>query len=156
MNPEKTNVSFILNGKKVSCTVSHHTTLLELLRNHFRLTAIKEGCAKGECGACTVFFNEKPINSCLKLAASVSETDSVVTLEGLENDLLMQKIQKSYVEHGAVQCGFCIPGMLINSHFLLSNNPSPSKEEIKKALSGNICRCTGYHKIETAVKKACS
>lgn len=148
------NISFILNNEKVNCEVTAQTTLLELLRQHFRLLAAKEGCGKGECGACTVLMNNQSINSCLKLAASLKETDHIITLEGLKDDALMKKLQDSFVSEGSVQCGFCIPGMLVSSYKLLKNNPTPTPEEIKKGLSGNVCRCTGYQKIEKAVKKA--
>lgn len=155
MKTEKTiEISFSLNGNQVKAEVLPQLTLLELLRRNFRLTAAKEGCGKGECGACTVLLNDQPINSCLKLAASLCPEDRVATIEGLEKDKLMHNIQAAYVSEGAVQCGFCIPGMVMTSYHLLKNNPKPSADQIKKALSGNICRCTGYRKIEAAVKKA--
>ncbi len=147
-------INFSLNGKPVEAEVLPELTLLELLRRNFRLTAAKEGCGKGECGACSVLLNNEPINSCLKLAASLTAEDCVVTVEGLENDKVMSAIQQAYVDEGAVQCGFCIPGMTMTSYYLLKNNPEPDAEEIKHALSGNICRCTGYRKIEAAVKQA--
>ncbi|MBU1109590.1 MAG: (2Fe-2S)-binding protein [Candidatus Riflebacteria bacterium] len=147
-------ISFSLNGNAVETEVSPELTVLEMLRRNFRLTAAKEGCGKGECGACTVMLNEQPINSCIKLAATLNKADSLVSVEGLNEDKLMKNIQDAYVEEGAVQCGFCIPGMTITSHYLLKNNPNPDAHAIKQALSGNICRCTGYRKIEAAVKKA--
>lgn len=145
---------FILNGKRVETEISPAMTVLEMVRRNFRLTAAKEGCGKGECGACTVLLNGEPVNSCLKLAASLSENDNVVTVEGLENDELMQSVQSAFVSEGAVQCGFCIPGMAMTSFNLLKHNPDPTAHQIKQALSGNICRCTGYRKIEAAVSKA--
>jgi carbon-monoxide dehydrogenase small subunit len=145
---------FTLNGKRVETEVSPTMTVLEMVRRNFRLTAAKEGCGKGECGACTLLLNSEPINSCLKLAASLTENDSLVTVEGLENDELMQSVQSSFVNEGAVQCGFCIPGMAMTSYSLLKQNPNPTPHQIKQALSGNICRCTGYRKIEAAVSKA--
>jgi carbon-monoxide dehydrogenase small subunit len=148
------NIKFTLNKETVEAQVSPEMTLLELLRREFKLTAVKEGCGKGECGACTVYFNGKPINSCLMLAGTLSEGDIVETVEGLNADPLMNKIQQAYVEEGAVQCGFCIPGMTISTHYLLAKNPKPSLQEIKQGLAGNICRCTGYRKIEEAVKAA--
>lgn len=155
MNSEnKVKIVFILNGNRVETEVSTGLTVLELIRRNFRLTAAKEGCGKGECGACTVLLNGQPINSCLKLAASLSETDQVTTVEGLDNDQLMQTVQQAFISEGAVQCGFCIPGMAMTSYYLLQNNASPTESQIKQALSGNICRCTGYRKIEAAVKKA--
>lgn len=147
-------IIFTLNGKKVETETTAQTTLLDLLRHNFKLVAAKEGCGKGECGACTVFLNNRPINSCLKLAATLNENDSVVTVEGLEDDNLMQKIRQGYTDEGAVQCGFCIPGMTMATHHLLSHNAKPTLSEIKTALAGNICRCTGYRKIEAAVKNA--
>lgn len=150
----KIKISFNLNGKAVETEVLPELTVLEMIRRNFRLTAAKEGCGKGECGACTVLLNDTPINSCLKLAASINPGDRIVTVEGLEKDQLMQSIQQAYVDEGAVQCGFCIPGMTMTSYDLLRSNPNPDEHAIKQALSGNICRCTGYRKIEAAVKKA--
>lgn len=147
-------ISFTLNGKKVETSVSPEMTVLEMIRRNFRLTAAKEGCGKGECGACSVILNGQPINSCLKLAASLTGNDEIVTVEGLEKDPLMKDVQQAFVDEGAVQCGFCIPGMALSSYHLLQNNPQPDQHAIKQALSGNICRCTGYMKIEAAVKKA--
>lgn len=151
---EMIDIAFTLNGEHVKTQVLPGMTVLEMIRRNFKLTAAKEGCGKGECGACTILFNGLPINSCLKLAATLTEKDSIITVEGLANDKLMQTIQKAYVEEGAVQCGFCIPGMTISSYYLLKNNPQPSMDEIKHALAGNICRCTGYRKIEAAIVKA--
>jgi len=154
MNSNKIKISFNLNGKAVETEVLPELTVLEMIRRNFRLTAAKEGCGKGECGACTVLLNDVPVNSCLKLAASINHGDRIVTVEGLEKDQLMQSIQQAYVDEGAVQCGFCIPGMIMTSYDLLRSNPNPDAHAIKQALSGNICRCTGYRKIEAAVKKA--
>ncbi|MBF0408047.1 MAG: (2Fe-2S)-binding protein [Candidatus Riflebacteria bacterium] len=148
------SVKFNLNGTKVEKTIPAQRTLLEMLRRDFSLIAAKEGCGKGECGACTVLLNGRPINSCIKLAASLTQEDSVETLEGLLEDPVMKKVQESFVSEGAVQCGFCIPGMLISSYSLLKNNKKPNVENIRQSLSGNICRCTGYTKIVDAVKKA--
>lgn len=147
-------ITFDLNGEKVKTEVLPGMTVLEMIRRNFKLTTTKEGCGKGECGACSILLNGLPINSCLKLAATLTEKDSIVTVEGLKNDKLMERIQKAYVDEGAVQCGFCIPGMTISSYYLLKTNPQPSMEEIKTALAGNICRCTGYRKIEAAIAKA--
>lgn len=147
-------VTFSLNGRQVEAEVLPTMTVLEMIRRNFRMTAAKEGCGKGECGACTVLLNGEPVNSCLKLAASLTVSDQVITVEGLEKDATMQAIQNAFVSEGAVQCGFCIPGMTMTSYKLLQNNPNPDEHQIKQALSGNICRCTGYRKIEAAVKKA--
>lgn len=155
MNAEnKLTISFILNGTPVTTEVLPELTVLEMLRRNFRLTAAKEGCGKGECGACTILLNNVPVNSCLKLAASLGPDDQVISVEGLDKDHLMNAIQQAYVDEGAVQCGFCIPGMTMTSYYLLKNNANPDEHAIKQALSGNICRCTGYRKIEAAVKKA--
>lgn len=151
---KRIEVQFNLNGQDVKTEVLPGMTVLEMIRRNFKLTATKEGCGKGECGACSILFNGHPINSCLKLAATLNPKDSIVTVEGLANDELMQRIQKAYVDEGAVQCGFCIPGMTISTYSLLKNNPKPTMDEIKFALAGNICRCTGYRKIEAAVVKA--
>lgn len=147
-------IRFQLNGSPVETDVAPTMTLLELLRRTFLLTAAKEGCGKGECGACTVLMNGEPVNSCLRLAASLRPEDRVETLEGLEKDPLMTIVQQSYVDAGAVQCGFCIPGMVISSYSLLKRVPLPTEHQIKEALSGNICRCTGYRKIVAAVRQA--
>lgn len=155
MNKENlVKVRFTLNGSMVETEVSPELTVLEMVRRNFRLSASKEGCGKGECGACTVNLNGEPINSCLKLAASLIESDNVETLEGLEKDPLMITVQEAFVSEGAVQCGFCIPGMVLSSYHLLKNVDKPDRHAIKQALSGNICRCTGYTKIEAAVKVA--
>lgn len=152
--PELVTVSFKLNGKKVEAEIPPGRTLLEMLRRDLGLVATKEGCAKGECGACTVIFNGKTLNSCLKLAAQLLPEDEVVTLEGIEKDPLAHRVQKAFVEEGAVQCGFCTPGMVVSSYVLLKETPRPTEEHMKEALSGNLCRCTGYSKIIKAVKRA--
>lgn len=147
-------ILFQLNGRDAEAEVEPTTTLLELIRRKFMLTAAKEGCGKGECGACTVLLNGEPVNSCLKLAASLQPEDQVKTLEGLEKDPLMTTVRQAYVDAGAVQCGFCIPGMVMSSYSLLKRVNQPSEHQIKEALSGNICRCTGYRKIVAAVRQA--
>ncbi len=150
----KVKIEFKLNGKTVKTEVLPKLTVLELVRREFRLTSVKEGCGKGECGACTVILNGEPINSCLKLAATLVANDKILTVEGLNDDPIMKKVQDGYVSEGSVQCGFCIPGMALSSYHLLKNNSKPTEHEIKQALSGNICRCTGYKKIVAGVKKA--
>ncbi len=151
---ERVKVSFRLNGKEVKAKISSGRTLLELLRRDFSLNAVKEGCGKGECGACTVLLNNQPVNSCLKLAATLKPADEVITLEYLNEDPLMQTLQKAYVEEGAVQCGFCIPGMVVSSYSVIKKHKNPTESEIKEGISGNLCRCTGYSKIVQAIKKA--
>lgn len=139
-----------LNGKTFEGDISVHLTLLEFLREKMGLKGIKEGCGSGDCGACTVLLNGFPVNSCLVLAV---ETDgqSVTTIEGLCQDEKMSEMQQAFVAHGAVQCGYCSPGMVMTAEGLLAENPDPTKEEVKRALAGNLCRCTGYQRIIKAV-----
>lgn len=145
--------TFTVNGKQVTVTVRDTTTLLEILREHLGLTGTKEGCGKGECGACTVLMNGKAVNSCLVLVPQI-EGQEVVTIEGLNSDSQGKLLQESFVSEGAVQCGFCTPGMIVSSKALLMKNENPTREEIREGLSGNLCRCTGYTKIIDAVEKA--
>lgn len=142
-----------MNGKEVSITVPDSTTLLEILREHLDLTGTKEGCGKGECGACTVLLNGEAVNSCLVFASQI-EGQEVITIEGLGSDHQAKLLQESLVKEGAVQCGFCTPGMIVSSKALLMKKPDPTREEIREGLSGNLCRCTGYTKIIDAVEKA--
>ena len=128
-------------------------TLLNVLREDLGLTGTKEGCGVGECGACAVLMDGEPVNSCLILIGQ-ADGHSITTIEGLAQNGKPHPLQKSFVEHGAVQCGFCTPGMIIASKALLDENPEPSKEEVREALAGNICRCTGYTKIVDAVQAA--
>lgn len=130
------------------------TTLLEALRDYLGYTGVKEGCGKGECGACTVLVDGKPVNSCLMLA-SQAEGKEILTIEGLSSNG-PTPLQRAFVEEGAVQCGYCTPGMILSLTALLNQNPSPNEEEIKEAISGNLCRCTGYLKILKAVKRTIS
>lgn len=128
-------------------------TLLEVLRNILNLTGTKDGCSKGECGACTVIMNGKAVNSCLTIMEQVQNAE-VITIEGFGKDALSDDIFRSFLEEGAVQCGYCTPGFVVASKALLTRNPEASIEEIKEALRGNLCRCTGYEKILKAVSKA--
>ena len=146
-------IKFQLNGKKVEASVSTNLRLIDLLRDHFQLTGTKEGCGIGECGACTILFNKKAVNSCLVLALQADGAE-IVTVEGLAKGDNLHPLQKSFIEHGAIQCGFCTPGMLMSSEALLLENPKPTEEEIKEAIAGNLCRCTGYKQIVDAVKEA--
>jgi carbon-monoxide dehydrogenase small subunit len=144
-------IKFKLNGKSVQVEVSPHWTLLRLLREKFGLTGTKEGCGIGECGACTVLLDGIPVNSCLVLAPKV-EGRKVQTVEGLGSRDNLHPLQKSFIDHGAVQCGFCTSGILMSSKALIEKNPHPTREEIKEAISGHLCRCTGYHQIIEAIK----
>jgi len=145
-------VSFTVNRKKVEVACDPDSILLEVLRNQLQLTGTKHGCGIGECGACTVILNGKAVNSCLILAGSV-EGQEVLTIEGVAEDDL-HPIQRAFIEEGAVQCGYCTPGMILSAKALLDENPTPSYEEVKVAISGNLCRCTGYNQIVSAVLKA--
>jgi len=150
---EMIKVRFIVNGKRVKVETSPTRTLLDILREDLGLTGTKEGCAKGECGACTVVMDGKAVTSCLVLAAQCGGRE-ILTVEGLAADRIGKALQDAFVEAGAVQCGYCIPGFLMSARALLSENPRPTLEEIKEELSGNLCRCTGYVKIFDAVKLA--
>ena len=152
---EEVKVSFILNDESVSVEVDPRKRLLDMLREDFLLTGVKEGCSIGECGACTVLIDGKAVTSCLVLAPQVNG-HQVTTIEGLQKKGELHPLQEAFIESGAVQCGFCTPGMILAAKALLDENPRPTREEIKTAISGNLCRCTGYEKIikaiETAVK----
>ncbi len=150
------DLSFILNGKTVEVAVDPSTILVDLLREGFGLTGTKVGCREGECGACTVLVDGQACNSCLMPALKVEGRD-VTTIEGLQKpDGSLDPIQQSFMDAGAAQCGFCTPGMIMNAKALLSRNPNPDEHDIRKALSGVLCRCTGYRKIVEAVKNAAS
>lgn len=147
-------ISFKLNGEDVEAEVEPHWNLLHLLREAFELTGAKEGCGKGECGACTVIVDGKAINSCLFPVMEV-EGCEVTTIEGLVTlNGNLHPIQESFVANGAVQCGFCTPGMIISAHGLLKEKPDPTIDDIKIGISGNLCRCTGYIQIIEAIKDA--
>jgi carbon-monoxide dehydrogenase small subunit len=150
----KTEISFILNGSEVSVMVDGNLRLLDILRRTLGLTGTKEGCGEGECGACTVIVDGRVVNSCLYPAHEI-EGKSVLTIEGLATPRhKLSKIQQSFVDNGAIQCGFCTPGMVMSAKALLDSNPNPSEEEIRNAFQGNLCRCTGYVQIIEAVQKA--
>lgn len=140
-----------VNGEKYSFEVEADLRLVDLLRNHLQLLGTKEGCGKGECGACTVLMDGKSVASCLVLALQANGTD-ILTVEGLGGEVALHPLQQAFIQYGAVQCGFCTPGMLMSAKFLLDNNPRPSREEIRAGLAGNLCRCTGYVKIIDAIE----
>ena len=149
----KKKVEFLLNGKKTILEVPSHRLLLDLLRDEIGLTGTKEGCGTGDCGACTVFLDGKPVNSCLVLSGEIDGAE-LVTIEGLKSGPELHPVQKAFIEDGGVQCGYCTSGMLMMVKSLLDENLNPTEEEIRFALSGNLCRCTGYAKIVLAVKDA--
>lgn len=141
-----------INGKPVTAMVDVRASLTDMLRNDFRLTSVKKGCEVGECGACTVIIDGEAMHSCLVLACQL-EGKSVLTIEGLEQNGELDKIQKIFIEETAIQCGFCTTGMIMSTKALLMHNPHPTETEIRNALAGNICRCSGYTQILRAVKR---
>ncbi len=141
-----------MNGEPVQLEIEPHLTLLQLLRDKFELTGTKEGCGMGECGACTVLLNGKTVNSCI-FPALEAEGKNVTTIEGLTDAQgNLNSIQKAFVEYGAIQCGFCTPGMVLSAKALLDENKKPTEEEIRHGIAGNLCRCTGYLQIIQAIK----
>lgn len=146
-------INFTLNGRNLSLDVEDNITLLKLLREKLNLTGTKEGCGQGDCGACTVLVNGRTVNSCIFLAINIDGAN-VVTIEGLAENGNLDVIQQSFVDNGTVQCGFCIPGMVLSAKALLDVNDNPNDEEIKRAISGNLCRCTGYTRIVESIKAA--
>jgi carbon-monoxide dehydrogenase small subunit len=142
-----------VNGFEYDVWIKPHWTLLDVLRDELGLVGTKKGCDRGECGACTVIMNGEAILSCLVLAIQCHGNE-ILTIEGLAQDGKLDPLQDAFVKQGAIQCGFCTPGMIMASRALLNKNPHPSEEEIKRGLSGNLCRCTGYTKIIAAVQKA--
>jgi carbon-monoxide dehydrogenase small subunit len=146
-------INFLLNKIKININVEPNRRLLDLLRDDFGYTGTKEGCGIGECGACTVIVNKKAVNSCLILACQIDGCE-ILTIEGLTENGELHKLQKNFLEKGAVQCGFCTPGMIMSAYALLLENPNPTINEIKEAIEGNLCRCTGYKQIIEAVKES--
>lgn len=146
-------IQITVNGESFEVAVEPQTTLLETIRGELGLTGTKEACGTGECGSCTVLLEGRPVLSCLALALDCHGKE-VVTIEGLAQGQELSTVQKAFHENGAIQCGFCGPGMILSTTALLQSNPDPSDQDINKALEGNLCRCTGYNKILTAVKKA--
>ena len=147
----KMTVTFMVNGKEVTLKAGPKERLLDTLREQLKLTGTKEGCSIGECGACTVILNGEAVSSCLILTGQIGGSE-VLTIEGLEVAGKLDPLQKAFIDYQAVQCGFCTPGMLMSAKALLIHNPNPSREEIKTALEGNLCRCTGYEQIIEAIE----
>ncbi len=146
-------IGFTLNGKNTFIDVDAARRVIDVLREDLEMTGTKEGCGTGECGACTILVNSESRLACLMVAAQL-EGAEVTTIEGIERDGRLHPLQKAFVEHGAIQCGFCTPGMVMASIDLLSRNPEPTQAEIREGISGNLCRCTGYQKIVEAVAAA--
>jgi aerobic-type carbon monoxide dehydrogenase small subunit (CoxS/CutS family) len=149
----KTIIQLTVNGEPVEAAVEPNQTLLQFLRDDLGLTGTKHGCGLGDCGACTVIVDGMPVNSCLVLAVQAAGRE-VLTIEGLAENGKLHPIQQAFVDKGAIQCGFCSPGMILSAKALLDENPKPTEHEIRTAISGNLCRCTGYQKIVEAVQEA--
>ena len=146
-------IQFTLNGRSISREVPAHRLLLDLLRDEIGMTGTKEGCGTGDCGACTVYLNGKPVNSCLILSGELDGAE-IVSIEGLKIGPELHPLQRTFLQDGGAQCGYCTPGMLMMAKALLDENQDPSEADIRYALSGNLCRCTGYAKIIEAVQDA--
>ncbi len=149
----KIPVSLKVNGEKYDVVIEPYRTLLDVLREELRLTGSKKGCDAGDCGACTVLLDGKPVNACLVLAATVQDAD-ILTIEGLAQNGKLHPLQQAFISEGAVQCGFCTPGVLMSLKALVDHNPSPTLDDVKTAMAGNLCRCTGYAKVFKAVAAA--
>ena len=146
-------IKFVLNGKKYSLKVKPWQTLLELIREDLNLTGTKEGCGQGECGSCTVIMNGKTVNSCL-VPAIEADGQEILTIEGLSDNDRLHPIQEAFVSQSGMQCGFCTPRIIMSAKALLDSNPDPTEAEIREAISGNFCRCTGYPKIIESINAA--
>jgi len=149
----KTRIRLTVNGKAFTLDVESNQTLVEVLRDQMGLTGTKVGCGVGDCGSCTVLMNGKAVNSCLVLAGE-ADGKEVLTIEGVSTEESVHPIQQAFIDQGAVQCGFCTPGMVLSAKALLDQNPKPSESQIRTAISGNLCRCTGYQKIIRAIQDA--
>lgn len=149
----KEKMHLYVNGEEVFLEVESNKTLLWLIREELELTGTKEGCGAGECGACTVILNGRAVNSCLVMALEATE-GHVETIEGEAKNGNISKLQESFIKHNGLQCGFCTPGMIMSARALLNKNPKPNREEIKEAMQGNLCRCTGYEAIIKSVEEA--
>lgn len=146
-------ISFKLNGTPQTSDVKPNLTLLRFLRDQLGVMGVKSGCDTGECGACTILIDGEPVNACLVLAVEIDDTE-IVTVEGLSSDEQLDPLQQAFIDHNGIQCGFCTPGILISAKALLERNPEPDRTQIKDALRGNLCRCTGYVRIIEAVEAA--
>lgn len=146
-------ISFVLNGEPTEAVIEDSMSLLDFIRDTLDLTGTKKGCEEGECGACTVMLDGRPVNSCMCLAAEV-EGHELTTIEGIAKNGKLSVIQQKFIEKWALQCGYCTPGMIMSATALLSKNPNPTEEEIRVAIEGNLCRCTGYAKIVEAISEA--
>ena len=148
-------ISLTINHEYEQVDVPANLTLLQMLREKLALTGTKNGCMAGECGSCTVMLNGEPVNSCMVLAVECDGAE-ILTVEGLAKDKVLDPVQQAIIKHGGVQCGYCTPGILISARALLERNPAPSEDEIREALVGNLCRCTGYIRIIDAIQEAAS
>ncbi|MFO7996041.1 MAG: (2Fe-2S)-binding protein [Dehalococcoidia bacterium] len=147
---DKRIIRLTVNGEEHQVEISAKETLLEVLRERLSLTGAKEGCQDGSCGACTILLDGKPARACLVLAAEAEGKD-ILTIEGLSRDNELHPIQEAFIHHGGIQCGFCTPGMILTAKALVDSNPEPTEAEIEEAISGNLCRCTGYAKIVESI-----
>lgn len=146
-------INIKINGDQRTIDIDENERLLDVIREGFHLTGTKEGCGEGECGVCSVLLNGKLVNACMIMAFQAEDSE-VITIEGLEEEGKLDPIQQAFIDTGAVQCGFCTPGMVLSAKALLLKNPSPTRDEIRRGISGNLCRCTGYEKIVEAVELA--
>lgn len=144
------DITFTINGEQVTKSVEPNKTLLHYIREQLDLTGTKEGCGAGECGACTILVDGKAVNACLMLAVE-ADGKEIITIEGVSDGYNLDPLQESFIDNAALQCGFCTPGMILAAKSLLTKNPTPNEEEVKVAISGNLCRCTGYQKIIDAI-----
>ena len=149
----KHKISFVINGEAKEVEIEPNRTLLKMLSEDLDLIGAKEGCGAGECGACTVLVDNKPVNSCLMLAVE-ADGKEILTIEGLSDGINLDPLQESFIKHNALQCGYCTPGMVMSAKALLNRNPHPAEGDVKEALAGNLCRCTGYKRIVDAVLDA--
>ena len=147
----KQSITCVVNNQKVTREIDENMTLLRFLREELGLTGTKEGCGEGDCGACTVLVDGLSVNSCIYLAV-LADGKEILTIEGLEQNGEMHVIQKAFIAHGAIQCGFCSPGMIMSVKHLLDKKPNPTEEDIRRGMSGNLCRCTGYQQMVDAIK----